>query len=416
MLHGCLISLFIPGSLADLNIVSALAKVMRPLDGLPTNNKDFIQFAAENGYKAEKHEVTTDDGYILTVHRIPPGSKCTKKTPLLLVHGLLQSDECFLDSGPDAPGFVLAHECYDVWFGNVRGNYYSRKHVTLDPDRDLGFWKFSVDEIGQLDIPAMIDYVLDATNAKKLNYIGYSQGGGSFFIMNSEKPEYVDKINLFIGLAPATRLYYTKSVLDRLVVNAINSLQGPLEASGIWEVTSRGLPIQGTLEALCRVPLLTDTLGNVAVSAIDSSHLGSMTPETFRRIFEHVPAGTSIQNLAWYGQAMNELKFLKFNYGSEENLKVYGVAEPPEYDLGKTTMPVVIFHGKSDHIVDTRDLDWVVSRLPNVLEYVTMADPLWNHFDMVFSQYWKKQLFTTMETYLNTSYARGFACVEFDLC
>ncbi|XP_063375045.1 lipase 1-like [Cydia amplana] len=401
MLHGCLILLFISGSLAGLNLLSAVANLTsRPLEGITKNNKDFIQIAIENGYNAEKHEVITDDGYILTVYRIPPGSKCTKKTPMLLVHGLLLSAECFVDSGPNAPGFVLAQECYDVWFGNVRGNYHSRRHVTLDPDRDLEFWKFSVDEMGLFDIPAMIDYVLDATNAEKLNYIGHSQGGGSFFMMNSEKPEYADKISLFIGLAPATRQYYTKSVIDRLVANTINSLQATLEASGVWEVASRGLPIQGALEALGRVPLLADTLGNVGLSTVDSPHPGSITSETFRRMFEHVPAGTSIQNLAKYGQAMNELKFLKFNYGSEENLKVYGVSEPPEYDLGKTTMPVVIFHGKSDHIVDTRDMDWVVSQLPNVLEYVTMADPLWNHFDMAFSQYWKKQLYTTMEKYL----------------
>ncbi|XP_063530711.1 lipase 1-like [Cydia strobilella] len=401
MLHGCLILLFISGSLADLNIVSALAKLIRPLEGLPTNNKDFIQIASENGYKAEKHEVTTDDGYILTVHRIPPGSKCNKKTPLLVVHGLLLSSDCFVVSGPDAPGFVLAHECYDVWFGNVRGNYYSRRHETLDPDRDLEFWKFSVDEMGQFDIPAMIDYVLDTTNAETLNYIGYSQGGGSFFIMNSEKPEYADKINLFIGLAPATRHYYSKSVFDRFLMGAIYSLQAPLEASGIWEIASRGSLSQGTLEAVCREPLFTDTICNLVVSAMDSAHLGSITSETMRRMFEQIPAGTSTQNMARYGQAINELKFLKFNYGYEENLKVYGVAEPPEYDLEKTTMPVVIFHGKSDQIVDTRDLDWVVSQLPNVLEYVTMADPLWNHFDMAFSQYWKEQLFTTMEKYLN---------------
>ncbi|XP_047989986.1 lipase 1-like [Leguminivora glycinivorella] len=356
--------------------------------------------AAENEYKAEKHEVTTDDGYILTMYRIPPGKNCAKKTPLLLVHGLLLSAECFVDSGLDAPGFLLAQECYDVWFGNVRGNFHSRRHVTLDPDRDLKFWKFSVDEMGQYDVPAMIDYVLDATSVKKLIYIGYSQGGGSFFIMNSEKPEYADKISLFIGLAAATRQYYTKSVPYRSLVNAIDSLQSPLEASGVWEVASRGLPIQGTLETLCKVKLLA-VFCNLGVSAVDSPHPGSITSKTTRRMFEHVPAGTSIQNLARYGQAMNEIRFVKFNYGFEENLEVYGVAEPPEYDLGMTTMPVVLFHGKSDHLVDTRDMDWVARQLPNVLEYVTVADPLWNHFDMAFSQYWKDQIFLTMKTYLN---------------
>ena len=52
--------------------------------------------------------------------------------------------------------YVLADQGYDVWLGNSRGNTYSRKHVTLDPD-DLPYWDFSLVSIDQwIAVPGWI--------------------------------------------------------------------------------------------------------------------------------------------------------------------------------------------------------------------------------------------------------------------
>lgn len=53
------------------------------------------------------------------------------------------------------------------------------------------------------DIPATIDYVLNVTNYKKLHYIGHSQGCTSFLVLVSSKPEYNEKLNIAVLLAPA---------------------------------------------------------------------------------------------------------------------------------------------------------------------------------------------------------------------
>ncbi|OQR67559.1 gastric triacylglycerol lipase-like [Tropilaelaps mercedesae] len=56
----------------------------------------------------------------------------------------------------------MADRGYDVWLGNVRGNTYGRQHVNISPD-DRAFWEFTFDDFIAIDVPTMIDYILEKT-------------------------------------------------------------------------------------------------------------------------------------------------------------------------------------------------------------------------------------------------------------
>lgn len=66
--------------------------------------------------------------------------------------------------------FQLADQGYDVWMGNARGNSWSREHESLTID-DANFWKFSWHEVGTIDLPAMIDYVLEQTGVSGVRIV-----------------------------------------------------------------------------------------------------------------------------------------------------------------------------------------------------------------------------------------------------
>lgn len=98
------------------------------------------------GFPFENHTVTTEDGYILELHRIPYGSKRNKYhkgPPVLIVPGTHSTSADWVNTGKNSLGFILADRDYDVWLANYRGTTWSRKHIRLDPDADKRqFWDY----------------------------------------------------------------------------------------------------------------------------------------------------------------------------------------------------------------------------------------------------------------------------------
>ncbi|KPJ09860.1 Lipase 1 [Papilio machaon] len=375
----------------------------RALGYPPDSLLNFTERSARYGYSAEEHHLRTQDGYILTVFRMARnrGSGDVGAPPIILMHGLLQSADAWLDAGPGAGlAYLIADAGHDLWLGNVRGNYYSRDHVHLRPDTDPQFWDFSVDEIGLYDVPATIDYVLNYTKADKVIYIGFSQGAGTYFIMCSERPDYCNKAKLLITLAPAARQTNTKSVPYRALAQSITKLESVLTASGIQEVFTKGALSQEFLAFFCPLNWISELICATGEALFDSFHPGSISNETLRVLFGHFPAGTSVHNMARYGQSMQSERFEKFDYGKSKNLELYGSVRPPEYNLSAVTLPVTVLYGESDHLVDTEDIAWLLRRLPNVVEAVKVSDPLWNHLDVTYSSLTKETIFPKISDYL----------------
>ncbi|CAG5013314.1 unnamed protein product [Parnassius apollo] len=378
---------------------------LKLLQGYPLESLlNFTELATEYGYVSEQHTVTTDDGYILTMFRITRGKNChgpIRNPPVLLMHGLLMSSDSWMDAGPKAGlAYLISDLCYDLWVPNMRGSYYSKKHIKLDPAKDQEFWDFSTMEIAYYDIPATIDYILKHTMFDKINYIGYSQGGGTFLMMNSERLEYHDKIGVGILLEPATRLTYTRSQLFRLLLEYYRANLPYLYQIGIYEALPLGGIEQKFAAYICKDYVIANTVCRQFLSLIDSFHPGSIETETIRVLVGHFPAGTSVKNMAYYGQALNVDVFQKFDYGSSRNLQMYGTAQPPTFNLSAVTVPIVVIHGRNDFLTSPADVDWVTSHLPNVLENYYVVDPLSNHFDVPYSQFNARNILPTIKKYL----------------
>ncbi|EDW64196.1 lipase 3 isoform X1 [Drosophila virilis] len=331
------------------------------------------------GYPAENHTVTTDDGYVLTLHRIPrPGS-----TPVLLVHGLLDSSATWVMMGPNKGlGYLLYEQGYDVWMANVRGNTYSRKHIKYT-HLHAKYWDFTFHEMGVYDIPKTIDYVLNRTGFPQLHYIGHSQGTVVFWIMGSERPEYMDKIIFMQALAPVAYLKHCKSPVVNFLAEFHASVSIVLKLIGVHEFLPKNEFIVMFNQLICDETTITKEICSNVIfltTGFDKSQLNeTMLPV----VVGHAPAGASTKQMQHFAQVRRSGDFRQFDYGWLRNHWHYNSINPPAYKLESVKAKVALYYSQNDWLAQPTDVEALRRRLPNVVSHYLVDYPEFNHLDFI---------------------------------
>ncbi|CAH0699452.1 unnamed protein product [Spodoptera exigua] len=332
-------------------------------------------------YACEVHKVITEDDYVLTLHRIP-----SNRSPVFLMHGILGSSDDFVIAGVESGlAYKLADLGYDVWMGNARGNKHSRKHALFNPT-DERFWDFSWHEIGVYDLSAMIDYALNITQKSSLKYIGFSQGTTTFFVLLSERPEYNDKISVMIALSPVAYISRAKSPVIRLMSPGTTILSQFIKSLGFYEF----LPDDSLVRILKLMICGTGPVGDILCSNIafltSGYDFAQLNVTNLPVIMGHIPAGSSIKQLAHYGQGLLTNDFAKFDYGEEDNILHYGVSTPPNYALENILVPIAIFYSDSDWLAHPSDVKRLYKRLNSVIDLYRIPFKKFNHLDYIIAK------------------------------
>jgi lysosomal acid lipase/cholesteryl ester hydrolase len=339
------------------------------------------QLITSKGYPCEVHSVTTPDGYILGLQRIPYGKRNnTRPRPVVfLQHGLLCSSTNWLTNLEyESLGFILADAGFDVWLGNVRGNTYSRRHQTLKPDQ-REFWDFSFDEHALLDLPTMVDYALEVSNQSQLFYVGHSQGTVMGFAGFSSLPKLAAKIKLFVALAPVTTVKYIKGALE-FITYFYKELDFLLKLFGDGEFLPNDAFIKILDAVFCEDSWLDEACGDVLflICGFDEKNLNISRVPVY---VGHSPAGASVKNCIHYCQEVKSGKFCKYDYGKVGNLAHYGQETPPVYDVTKIKIPMALFTGSNDWLADPQDVKDLLPKLTNIAYHKNVDD--YDHLDFI---------------------------------
>ncbi|CAG8017759.1 unnamed protein product [Penicillium nalgiovense] len=193
---------------------------------------DVAYYARRVGLDVETFRVQTEDGFIITLWHVynpreyealspeerrergpdvftkpktlnPSRLQSSRRYPVLLVHGLLQSAGAFCTNDEDSLAFYLCKSGYDVWLGNNRCGSHP-EHTTLSTD-DPRMWSWDIRHLGTLDLAALTSRVLYETGFEKLGLVCHSQGTTQTFVAlaKEHRPELSEYISVFCALAPA---------------------------------------------------------------------------------------------------------------------------------------------------------------------------------------------------------------------
>ncbi|KAL9323675.1 hypothetical protein ACSQ67_008532 [Phaseolus vulgaris] len=317
------------------------------LDGLCTSSITI------HGYKCQELQVTTEDGYILSLQRIPQGrtevgDSETKKQPVIIQHGVLVDGRAWLLNSPEQNlPMILADNGFDVWIVNARGTTYSRKHISLEPSKPA-YWNWCWDDMVTYDLPAIFNYVSKQTG-QKINYVGHSLGT-LIALASFTEGKLVNQLKSAALLGPVAYLSHMKTVLGVLAAKAF--IGEIMINTGMPEFDPKGLPVIELIKFLCLAPGVDCADVFTAITG-DNCCVNS---STVNRFMMHEPQPTSTKNAVHLSQTARSGVLAKFDNG--------GIS-PPIYNLSNIphNLPLFISYGGEDALSDVDDVKNLLDHL-----------------------------------------------------
>ncbi|NWW74718.1 LIPM Lipase, partial [Climacteris rufus] len=331
-----------------------------------------------HGYPNEQYEVMTEDGYFLTLNRIPHGrgdaGRAGSKAPVLIVHGFCLDGGDWVDNFPDSSlAFILADAGFDIWIGNNRGNSWSRRHLNLSIHSEE-FWDFSFHEMAIYDLPAMVGFILNQTKQEKLFYVGHGQGNSLGFIAFSTFPHLAEKIKLFFALAPVYTFHHVKSPLLKLSLLPDTVLK---KVFGTKELVVVGRKEKAALAEKCGNAMKAKGCADkiFIFAGFDRNNLNRSRLDVY---LSHFPDFTSVKTFIHWGQTAKTGHFKQFDYGVR-NMEKYNQPTPPFYRIEAMTVPVALWSGDRDWVSPPLEIHRLLCHLTNTIYRDHFAH--WNHID-----------------------------------
>jgi lysosomal acid lipase/cholesteryl ester hydrolase len=180
---------------------------------------DYKKQVEKFGHKLEENEVTTEDGYILNLWHLVPNFDVSPDKVIFFQNGFAATGLSYFMLEEKSLPYLLYEKGYDIWIGNNRGIKISQNHVSKNSKKaNSDYWDFSMDDFVKYDIQSQINYIKKRTNAKKVDFVGYSEDTTLFLMLYMDYPEFVESsIKTFISFGLVQNLPSVSPAVDNLI-------------------------------------------------------------------------------------------------------------------------------------------------------------------------------------------------------
>ncbi|XP_012054536.1 PREDICTED: lipase 3-like [Atta cephalotes] len=252
-------------------------------------------------------------------------------------------------------------------------------------------------EIGVYDLPAMIDYIVKTTGRKKMFYIGHSQGTTSFFVMTTERPKYQNYIKEMHALSPIAYCGRMKSPLQVLSQFSVG-FDYFWNLIGLYKFNPNHDFIKVIQQLVCAEKAFTQPICSNFMFLLCGFNIEQFDTALLPVILGQFPDNASTKQIIHYGQLINSgtlspNKFKQFDYGILGNTNVYGLPNPPNYDLSKIKVPIYLYYSKNDWLANVKDVKKLYKELGNPSGKTLIADKKFNHLDYMWAKDVKKLVY-----------------------
>lgn len=273
--------------------------------------------------------------------------------------------------------------------------------------------------MGIYDLPAMIDYILYATQKPSLFFVGHNQGTSALLVLLSSKPEYGAKVLHAHLMAPIAFMDNPHPLLSFKIEDSLRSsrFSDNFNFFSLVDYSTKIIETYCPVSAFNSLTYCTNLWFFLFGRNLDQTEID---PEMLLLVPEYISPTASLRQWNHFLQLSEGGTFKSFDFKSETS-SFNNFKSPTDYNLANVKVPIYFYHAAEDLVVSRavcssvsfkglkqqltlklslQDVERLKSTLTtNVREYKII--PNWNHMDFVYSLNARILLYNNILTAMN---------------